>query len=156
QRPGGTGKRCNVRQVRLYQGSILLRPHAHVDDPLVEPRGLERSCGHFGEGPRDVRPAKSSEGFFRPRTDVGVARVRRRAYPRQDEEGHKVCLIEHVYVGVGGEIPTIPNVPERWVKGDLATRVPTVLNCLVLADRGHEGTPAAAHGKERLVLLAER
>src|SRR4029079_5019517 len=89
------------------------------------------------------------------RADIRVARVRRCAYPRQDEKGSKVSLIEHVRAGIRGEVPTVPDETEMWVKGQLATRVSAVLDQLVLADRGHELAPAATHGKERLVLLAE-
>ena len=56
---------------------------------------------------------------------------------------------------IRGEVSTVADETELWVKGQLATRFSAVLDQLVLADRGHELAPAATHGKQRLVLLAE-
>ncbi len=54
-----------------------------------------------------------------------------------------------------GEVSTVTDGPKLVVKGQSATRVASVLDLLVLTDRGHEVAPAATYGKERLVLLAQ-
>src|SRR5712692_9732192 len=116
--------RGRLGEVRLHQGPIFLRPHAQVLDPLVEPDAFESSRGHFSERPRSVWPAQGAESFFRPRAAIGVTRVRRCAYPRQNEEGGKVPLIEHVHVGVGAEVSAIAEEPDCWVKASLRPESP--------------------------------
>src|SRR6185369_11234719 len=115
QSPCRLGYWCRVCKPCLHQGSVFLRPHPQVLDPLVKPGGLERSRGHFSDRACSVWPAKGGESFFRPRADIRVARVRRCAYPRQDEKGSKVSLIEHIRAGIRGEVPTVPDETEMWV-----------------------------------------
>src|SRR5260370_21934875 len=136
--------RGRVYVVCLHQGPIFLRPHAQVVDPLVEPDAFERSRGHLSERPGSVWPAQGAESFFRPRAAIGVTRVRRCAYPRQNEEGGKVRLIEHVHVGVRAKVSTIPEEPECWVKGKLATRVSAVFAQFVLRVQAAVLTPASS------------
>src|SRR5260370_39968855 len=137
--------RGSVGEARLHQGPVFLRPHAQVLDPLVEPHAFERSRGHFRERPRSVWPAKRAESFFGPRADIGVTRVRRRAYPRQHEEGGKVPLIEHVHVGICSKVSAVPKEPECWVKGQRAARRAAVLDQWILGARGHVIAPAASY-----------
>src|ERR1700675_3161814 len=93
--------------VRMHQGSIFLRPHSQVLYPLVEPDAFECPRSHFSERRRGVWPAQRAESFFGPRADIGITRIRRRAYPRQDQEGGKVPLIEYVHVGIRCEVPAV-------------------------------------------------
>src|SRR5271157_1996930 len=105
----------SVSKVRLHQGPIFLRPHSQVYDPLVEPGRFERPRGHFRDRPRSVWPAKSTEAMFRLRADIRVTRVEGRAQARKDEQGDKVCLMEHIDAGIRGEVPALPDEPEGWI-----------------------------------------
>src|SRR6266849_3989028 len=129
QRPRRLGMRGCLGEVRLHQGPIFLWPHAQVHDQLVEPGAFERSRGHFSERPRSVWPAQGGESFFRPRANIGVTRVRRCAYPRQNEEGRKVPLIEQIHVGIGGEVSAIPDEPNVGSKASVRPDEPPFWTC---------------------------
>src|SRR5271157_3801714 len=155
QRPCRLRKWMSVSKVRLHQGPVLLRPHPQVYDPLVAPGGFERSRSHFRDRPRSVWPSKGAEAVFRQRADIGVTRVQRCANPREHEEGDKVSLMEHIHMGIRGEVSTLPDEPVRWVILQLLTRREAVLDALVVADRGQVVGPAFAYGEKPLQLLAE-
>src|SRR5271157_1029373 len=153
QRPCRLRKWMSVSKVRLHQGPVLLRPHPQVYDPLVAPGGFERSRSHFRDRPRSVWPSKGAEAVFRQRADIRVTRIQRCANPREHEEGDKVCLMEHVHVGICGEVSTLPDEPKGWVKVQCASRREAVLDVLVLTDRRQVIGPAFANREEPLQLL---
>ncbi len=138
----------------MHQGADSSGRMPQVDDPLVEPGGLQRPRSHFGKRTSGVRAAKRTEPVFGPRAVIGVSRIQGSAYPRKHHKGDIIRLIEDVNVGVCREVPAHPDETVGRVKDQLPSWHEAVLDALVLADRSHVIGPALANRHETLILLA--
>src|SRR5271167_2240497 len=152
-----------MSEVGLHQGTVLLRTHPQVYDPLVEPGGFEGPRSHFRDRAHGVHraeyAAKGAEAVFRPGDAIGVAvrvaRVHRCANPGEDEDGDKVRLMERIHVGVSGHVATHTQEAVYRVKSQAKVRHPAVLDMLVLGGIGQKVGPTLAYGTKPLQLLGE-
>src|SRR5271166_249043 len=127
-----------VGEVGMHQGAILLRPHPHVDNPLLEPGSLQRTRGHFGKRTGGVGAAKRAEAMFRSRADVGITGVERSAYSGEHEKRNVVRLIKNVNVGVCRKVSAHPGKTVGRVESRISARHGPVLYRQILAWRRHE------------------
>ena len=84
----------------------------------MEPRGFERTRGHFGERARRIRSTEGAEGFLRYRAEIRIAGIQRRAQPRQDQKGSEVSLIENIDPRVGSQVSAISQITKVWIVVD--------------------------------------
>src|SRR5579872_4264370 len=75
-----------------------------VDKPLLVPTALQSPASDFTEHSCELRSAESSEANLSLRVDIHAAGIDRSAHAGQYEVGHKVGLIEDVFMGPSGEV----------------------------------------------------
>src|SRR5215469_3868239 len=115
------GHRVLVSEVRMHQCSNFLRALTQIDNPFVKPCRFQRTGCHFRDAARGIHrtalwAAKRAEAVLTWRADIRVTWVGRCPYPREDQTGDKVCLMERVDVRIGRHVPTHAHVAENWIE----------------------------------------
>ena len=94
-------------------GGLGTKPE--VDQLLLVPDRIQGAGGNFSERRLHVGGSPSAEAVLRPVTKVGAARVRRRGYSAQHQEGVEELLKQPVNVGKCGAIPPVTQVTQFGV-----------------------------------------
>src|SRR6185437_15875213 len=69
---------------------------------------------------------------------IRIALIQRHIQREQQQKRKKVRFVEHIYVGVGSQVPAIAQEPQRRVKLQLAGRGEAIYHIQVLRWAGHE------------------
>src|SRR5579862_6411467 len=148
-------------QTSLQQRANFLRARSQVDDPLVEPCGLQGARRHLRYGSHRIhrttlRTTKSAESVLSARSDIRIARVYRSADTREHQRCDKIRLVQSVDVRVRSKVAAHSGVSVSRIVLQAEGRREPAFHAQVFRRRGQEVGTAFTDRKNPLVHLGER